>query len=615
MHCDIAVIGGGPAGSTLGTLVRRYNPALEVVILEREVFPRDHVGESQLPHLMPVLAEMGVWDKVEAAEFPVKVGGLYRWGSSDELWSLDFIPGAKFEPEPRPAQLKGQRLLTAFQVDRSKYDKILLDHAREMGCTVLEGVKVHKIRHEADNVLGFEVAPANDAGKAALGNETEITARYYVDASGNTGMMRRAMGVEIEAPSSLRNIAIWDYWQNAEWSERIGVGGTRILVLSIGWGWIWFIPLSPTRTSLGLVTSAEYLKQSGKKPEELYMEAVGTEPTISRLVKAAQRENILQTTRDWSFVAERLYGKNWFLAGDSAGFADPILSAGLTLAQNGARKLAYTILQLDRSDVQADWVKAEFDRSQRAHIRSHITFADYWYSANGHFAELKQYCAEIARNAGIELDPEEAFRWMGAGGFTNDLLGEAQAGTFTIGTLKHSMLKMFGRAPAWELEKYNSFQLDTGGAALNNIALYQGGRVMSVQCFVRGTHILPNYGAFGAMVDALRAESELAPLLERFIYEAKKRNLRAVFGAVYWSAIQTLEAMLAEGWIRGSQNAAARQLRVVPFGESFAFGWFEDGVGLRSVEPARQNALLLDWDAFERALRYRCEPAALTVTL
>lgn len=610
MNCDVAVVGGGPAGTTVGTLLRLYNPELDVVILERETFPRDHVGESQLPHLMEVLAEMEVWDKVEAAGFPVKIGGLYRWGTSTDLWSLDFLPNAQFDDEPRPAQFKGQRTLTAFQVDRSKYDKILLDHARETGCTFMEGVKVQTIRHDGDRILGLEVAATTEAGRKALNEETEVMARYYVDASGNSGLMRRAMGVEIEAPSSLRNVAIWDYWQNAEWAERIGIGGTRILVLSIGWGWIWFIPLGPTRTSLGLVTSAEYLKRSGKRPEELYMEAVQSEPTIAKLVRMAQRENILQTTRDWSFVASRLCGVNWFLAGDSAGFADPILSGGLTLAQSGARKVAYSILQLERGDDQADWVKSEYDRSQRAQIRNHINFADYWYCANGHFSELKEYCAQIARNAGIDLEPEEAFRWMGSGGFSSDRLGEALGGTFMIGAIKRNIFRMSGRAPKWEIERFNVFHLDTSGATSTTIAMYEDGRILPVQCFVKGTHVLPNVNAFGAMIAALMKESVLELLLERYGFELKKLNVQLNFATYYWNAIETLEAMLAEGWVTGSLDPNAKTIGIVPAQDRFRTGWVEEGVGLVALNLATEGRLVVDWETY-RASRCQAGPENL----
>src|SRR5471030_261972 len=144
LDCDVAIVGGGPAGSTAGCLLRKYNPELRVVILEREQFPREHIGESQLPAISQVLQEMGVWDKVEAADFPIKVGATYRWGNTKGYWKFDFLL-RPFEDEPRPAKFNSQRELTAFQVDRSVYDKILLDHAREMGCEVYEQVKVETI--------------------------------------------------------------------------------------------------------------------------------------------------------------------------------------------------------------------------------------------------------------------------------------------------------------------------------------------------------------------------------------------------------------------------------------------------------------------------------------
>src|ERR1700733_9422051 len=119
---DVVIIGGGPGGSTCGTLIKKYCPSLKVLILEREVFPRDHIGESQLPLIGNILAEMGVWDKVEAANFPVKIGATYRWGNDSTLWDFHFLPRGEFEDEPRPANYEGQRRLTAFQVDRAIYD-------------------------------------------------------------------------------------------------------------------------------------------------------------------------------------------------------------------------------------------------------------------------------------------------------------------------------------------------------------------------------------------------------------------------------------------------------------------------------------------------------------
>ena len=167
------------------------------------------------------------------------------------------------------------------------------------------------------------------------------------------------MNVECDYPSTLQNIAIYDYWQNAEWAVKIGVGATRIQIRSLGYGWLWFIPLSPTRTSIGLVIPAEYYKKMGKRPEELYKEALQSDLEIAALLKNAHSENLLQTTKDWSFLAKRHAGQNWYLVGECAGFADPILSAGVSLAHLSAQQLAYTLLEMDRGTFESEWLKSE----------------------------------------------------------------------------------------------------------------------------------------------------------------------------------------------------------------------------------------------------------------
>lgn len=135
-NVDVAIIGGGPAGSTAGTLLKKYAPHLSVAIYERERFPRDHVGESQLPPIGKILDEMGVWEEVERANFPIKVGATYRWGTTDDLWDVDFIKEGLLEGLQRPAKFDGIRKLTALQVERSRFDEILLDHAARVGCEV-----------------------------------------------------------------------------------------------------------------------------------------------------------------------------------------------------------------------------------------------------------------------------------------------------------------------------------------------------------------------------------------------------------------------------------------------------------------------------------------------
>lgn len=544
MKVDVAIIGGGPAGSTVASLLRKYNPALSVCILEREKFPREHVGESQLPEVSVVLDEMGVWEKVEAANFPIKIGATYRWGTSDDLWDFEFLPADRFVDEPRPAKFEGQRTETAFQVDRAVYDKILLDHARDLGCQVREETRVVEIRREGDRVTGL-----------CLESGETVEASFYVDGSGHTGVLRRAMGVEVSSPTSLQNIAIWDYWQNAEWAVSIGVGGTRVQVMSLGYGWVWFIPLGPTRTSVGLVVPASYYKESRLKPAELYAKAIADEPRIADLLRNAKSEGNLQTTKDWSFLASRMAGENWFLAGESAGFADPILAAGMTLAHTSGRECAYSILELFRGELDPHWLRDRYDEMQTARIRQHIRFADFWYTTNGHFSELKEFCSQIAKDAGLELDADRAFQWLGTGGFASDTVyGNAGVGTLSIESLKQVLQRMSGTRARWRINGCNVFKLHLEGATEGTGAGLFDGRIYQEPCYWRDGNMLPHAGLFGILVDALRQRSDLEGLVEELKAHFEKNPWLPVMRDNLRYTFHVLETMVVNGWVKASYN-------------------------------------------------------------
>ncbi len=462
---DVAIVGGGPGGATTGALLKQYAPDLRVVIVERDTFPRDHVGESLLPPITGILEEMDCWDKIEAANFPVKVGATYRWGKSPELWDFDFLTGEQFEDLPRPGKLEGQRKRTAFQVDRAIYDDILLNHAKERGCEVLQPRKVVKIHTDGDSVDHLD-----------LDDGSQIRAKYYIDASGHSGIMRRALGVQSDSPTTLHNIAIWDYWQNTEWAVKVGVGGTRVYIMSLGYGWIWFIPIGPTRTSVGLVVPAEYYKKSGLKPDELYAKALAEDPLIVSLMKSATSEQSLQTTKDWSFVADRICGENWFLVGESAGFADPILSAGLTMTHLGGREAAYTILDLLKGQNDAAWLKQQFNSRQRERIMTHIRFADYWYTANSQFKELKEFTSELAKNVGLDLSPDKAWAWLAQGGFISQE-SRLGIGGYSIDFLMESSQYLSDLDAKSPFETYNVLRLNLEGATKKELAIYKDGTV------------------------------------------------------------------------------------------------------------------------------------------
>ena len=542
-HVDVAIVGGGPAGSTAGTFLRKYGKDLDVLILEREAFPREHVGESQLPGASRILHEMGVWDAVERANFPIKVGATYKWGQTKELWDFDFVPVELLGDEPRPGKYEGHRQGLAFQVDRSVYDEILLDHAASLGCEVREGAKVVKVDRDGDRVTGLTL----DSGE-------RVTARYYLDASGHSGILRRALGVAAEPATGLQNIAIWDYWRNAEWAERIGVGGTRVQVISVGYGWIWFIPLGPTRTSVGLIVPAEYYRAQGVKPADLYARALGEDPRIVGLMANATSEGKLETTKDWSFLSERHSGENWFLVGEASGFADPILAAGMTIAHFSAREAAFSILEADRGE-DAAWLRRVYDERQAARLSSHIRFANYWYSANAQFTDLQEYTAKIAQAAGLDLAPDKAWAWLAQGGFIDEE-GGAGAGGFALPLLKDigSFLgDLKAKSPVYA---NNVFRLDLDGATLDARPLYGEGRVRRGGGYVRDGRLLPSGYPFDFWIDALEKGPDIHALKERFkayLLRIPDERLRA---EVYVEMLPALDAMIHDGWVRATYDPA-----------------------------------------------------------
>jgi flavin-dependent dehydrogenase len=550
MQYDVAIIGGGPAGSTAGTLIKKYKPSASVLIVEREQFPREHVGESQLPPVTLVLQEMGCWDKVEAAGFPVKTGALYRWGDTNDLWRFDFLINQEYEDRPRPGTLEGQRLQTTFHVERSIFDEILLDHAAECGCEVREGVRVIGIEADGEHVTalrleGEELPQGADA-------DGRVRARHYIDASGHAGVLRRNLGVQTVEPTSLQNIAIWRYWQKPAWKDLDGVGkgGIRVRILSIRSGWVWFIPISEDRVSVGFVTHADHYKRSGLRPAELYEAAIREEPHALELLEGAEPQGQVRSTKDWSFLSTRMAGENWMLVGESAGFADPILAGGMSLAMVGAREAAYLHVALLNGDREEGWLKNWYADSQTRRISQHIKFADYWYSANGHFSELKEFTSKIAHEAGLSLAPEEAFRWLAAGGFVSDDLTFPVVGTYRLGTVKSIMQILTGMPADWQINHFNRFTLNLEGSEIIQVPFCRDGTIEKVKCYRRGSSLLPNAGMYRLIFRALGREADASGLVRQLkALISETDGITEPYNALL-GALEALEGMVSEGWVK-----------------------------------------------------------------
>lgn len=547
---DVVIVGGGPAGSTAGTLLKKYNPDLRVLILEKAKFPRDHVGESQLPPIGRVLAEMECWDKIEAAGFPIKIGASYTWGATTQPWEFEFLPLDSIEDKPRPHRFDGWREQTAFQVDRARYDDILLRHAEEFGCEVREQTHVSGVEREGDRITSLTIRDADP-----------VTAKWFIDATGHVGTIRRAMGVSAEAPTLLKCVAFWDYWENADLPDNLGSGATRVQVRSVPYGWIWYIPIGNNRTSVGLVCPSEYYKESEKKPAELYMEAIKSEPLVWDLMTNATPRGEVETTTDWSFVADRLCGENWFLAGESAGFADPILAAGLTLTHTGARDCAYTILELERGEHDPQWLRERYHELQSKRVRQHMRFAEYWYSANGCFDDIRDFCTEIAQESGLKLNPAAAFRWLSQGGL-DDEIGQALIGGFDVSGLKQVQWRLSSQTVDYEINGKNVFKLNLKNAEECSVGVLSDGRIERYSAYRRGPRTLPVVGTYAMLIEVLRKESEadkLLDLLQKKIAAAVPPD-RASFA--YSQCIQTLEVMVNDYWVHASFKKGKPALNV-----------------------------------------------------
>lgn len=542
---DVVIVGGGPSGTTVATMLRKYNPACRVLMIEKEVYPREHIGESQLPAIGPILDEMGVWDKVEAANFPVKLGASFSWGQDADEWDLDFFPVEEFVNESRPAKFEGQRRFTAFQVERSRYDEILLNHAVEMGAHLMQPAQVRAVMHEDDAITGLIL----DTGEV-------ITARHYVDATGHTALIRRALGVESVAPKQLRNVAFWDYFDDAEWAVEIGVGGTRIQIRSLPYGWIWFIPLGPSRASVGIVCPAEYYKSTGLSPREVFHRAIADQPFVAALLRNARSStgDDVKSTKNWSHLANRLTGKNWWICGEAAGFADPILSAGMSLAHTTAREVAYSILAMDRGDHDEAWLKHRYDDKSRRNINQHIRFAEYWYAANSCFSDLREHCQAIAKDAGLRLNPKQAWRWLAQGGFTNEDPNRAAFGSFDLSSSKQLVEKFHGRQIGFEITKYNEFTLNLRNATKGELGTLSDGKIERVDCYRRGESTLPMTGYYKQIVKVLEVEKDIQTIYEMLRRAAVESLPSGAVGSTLASLMGVLEAMLSDGWVVGKLN-------------------------------------------------------------
>lgn len=326
----VLVVGGGPAGSTAATAMAQAG--LDVRLIESAEFPRYHIGESLTPSCRAVLEVTGAAAKIDAHGFTIKHGGAFRW--DDEKWVFDW------------SKQVGAR---SWQVDRSEFDSLLLDHARESGVRVSTGVAARAVRFEGDRPAAVECAPRE--GEPYVIDDFD----FLIDATGRYGLLSNRHFGDRESLANLRNVAIWGYWENAQLLPDTPTGGINIISSSEGWYWV--IPLADGKTSIGYVTTKDAFARDRSQHDQIddvYRRLLGTSATMEKLVAGATSISEARVETDYSYIAGRFCGDGWAIVGDAACFLDPLLSTGVHLALYSGLTAAASVVSIDRGEVTRD---------------------------------------------------------------------------------------------------------------------------------------------------------------------------------------------------------------------------------------------------------------------
>lgn len=390
---DVLIIGGGPAGATAGLVLAREG--WRVLLLERTAFPRFHIGESFLPRNMALFKELGLEPALRTVPQVEKRGAEFVLGHGrDEaalFWFTDTLH-------------KGETV--SFNIERAPFDAKLLDEARKAGVEVREACAVKKILRLEDG----RVEAVTDAG--------EVSARWVVDASGQSTLLGKHLGIRRVLPHR-KKVACFGHFENV--ARRPGAEGGFIVIVMTEEGWFWLIPLDETRTSVGVVLHADQAKKVGLPPEQFLPWAIERCPAVKERMAAAvypDSPSGYHVLADFSYRCSPYAGPGYFLVGDAAVFVDPIFSTGVCMGMMSAVEAARGISALLRGTSSPEKVRRDYIRFVDGSSSAFFGLIDRYYRhsfrelfLNGE-GPLKVHQATLSLLAGYVFPrPPFAVRW------------------------------------------------------------------------------------------------------------------------------------------------------------------------------------------------------------
>ena len=337
IQCDIAVVGGGPAGSAIAALLARKGH--EVLLIEKDHHPRFHIGESLLPLTIPYLKQLGVLDEVEQIgirKYAAEFHSMYHRKSMSFDFSEAMDPDYPY----------------AFEVRRSDFDALLFNQAKKSGALTREGCEAKDIHFDGDRITALSIMDEQ-------GNSREVTARFFVDATGRDTLLSKKRGWKEKNPRHA-SAAVYGHFENAKRNEGLAEG--NISIYWFDYGWFWFIPLKDGQTSIGAVCHPSYMKTRNTSVEQFFLETIELCPDLEKRLREAQLVSPVTATGNYSYRSNRMYGDNYLLIGDAFTFIDPVFSSGVHLALNSAFSGAEAIDQSVKNPSNHNRIMRQLER-------------------------------------------------------------------------------------------------------------------------------------------------------------------------------------------------------------------------------------------------------------